>query len=128
MKKLLSSILLLFSFILTVSVSNAASYEQALSSSKPAAILIYADWADNVQSVLQSFNNMGQQYADKYNFVPLNICKPEAKSFNKIYHIYPNIPYVLLFREGGKISRFLKQDCVTNESCFKEKLDVFAIK
>ena len=123
MKKIFISLLLL----LTVStgIVKALTYEQALSDSKPMALLIYATWADNLANVNSVFNNMEQNYSDKYNFVKLDIASNDAKAFNKRYHIYPNLPYVLLFRDGGKVSRYLQNNCITDSACFSEKLNMF---
>ncbi len=124
MKKLFISLLLL----LTVStgIVKALTYEQALSDSKPMALLIYANWADNLANVNSVFNNMEQNYSDKYNFVKLDIASNDAKVFNKRYHIYPNLPYVLLFKDGGKVSRYLQYNCIIDSACFSEKLNMFA--
>ena len=119
---LLSASLLLGSFCNYV---KAMTYEEALAQSKPIAILVYADWAEQSKTMLPVFNAFGQRYAETYNFVELNIADKQTKAFNQKYHIYPNLPYVLLFKEGGKISRYLKADCVMDDACFAEKLDFF---
>ncbi len=125
MKKILIS---LFTLVLVCSCFNSAkavTYKEALKSNKPIAIFVYADWADNLQNMQKSFEMMNQKYGDKFNFVNLNIASDEAKEYNKRYYIYPNLPYVILHRDGGKVSRFLKQDCVISKSCFDEKLKFF---
>ena len=105
---------------------EAMTYEEALNQPKPIAILVYADWADNISQVHQAFNNAASQYDSKYNFVFLNIANPDTKIFNKTYHIYPNLPYVLLFKDRGRISRYLQSGCILDNACFTGKLDVFA--
>lgn len=125
MKKIFLSLFFVISlFVCTIKVS-ALTFEQGISQTKPMALYIYADWADNAQQGLQAFKAMEPAYSQKYNFVTLNIASEEAKAFNKMYHIYPNLPYVLLFRDGTKFSRFINMDCLMNNSCFKGKLDVF---
>ena len=126
MKKIVS-VLFLFSLMLwgSAKADEPMKFEQAISQTKPMALLVYADWADDAQTVLQTFNATGLQYEGKYNFVTMNIASPDTKAFNKSYHIYPNLPYVLFFKDKGKVSRYLKKDCVLNASCFKEKLDFF---
>lgn len=110
--------------------SNAAeqkmTFEQGIKSSKPMALYLYADWADGAQAGMDAFNKMKPEFSKRYNFVTLDIAKPEAKAFNKMYHIYPNLPYVLLFRDGIRFSRFINMDCVNSSSCFSGKLDAFA--
>ena len=125
MKKL-TICLIFFSILILSSVrANAMGFSEAINQSKPAAVLIYADWADNAQGVVSAFNTQAGAYSDRYNFVQINIADNVAKEFNKTYHIYPNLPYVLLFKDKGRMSRYLKSDCVTQSSCFKEKLDMF---
>ena len=126
MKKIfLLSIFLLSILFFNTPKSNAVTLEEALSQSKPVALLLYADWADGAQSMLSLFNQMEQQYGNSYNFVKINIANKEAKLFNQKFYIYPNLPYIMLFRDRGRISRFLQKDCASNSSCFKEKLDLF---
>lgn len=104
---------------------QAMTYEEAINQSKPMAILIYADWADNASNALQMFNTMSEQYSNKYNFVKINIATKGAKTFCKTYHIYPNMPYVILFKDRGRLTRFLQQNCVLNNACFADKLQNF---
>ena len=89
--------------------------------------MIYANWADDVQQVSQAFTQMGQNplYADKYNFISLDIASKDAKAFNQVYYIHQGLPYVLLFKDRGKFSRYLQKDCVLDNSCFSQKLDSF---
>ena len=61
-----------------------------------------------------------------YNFVYLDIASEDTKLFNQKYHIYPNLPYVLLFKDRGRISRYLQKNCINDEACFTEKLNFFA--
>lgn len=126
MKKIFSVLFVLSSLLLGINTASAAtSFEQAISQNKPMAVLIYADWADNAQEINTAYDAVAQSYASKFNFTKINICTSEAKGFNKTYHIYPNLPYVLLFKDKGKISRYLKKDCVMDNACFKERLDFF---
>ena len=125
MKKLLSSLFLLLVMLSTSNAAKAMRYEEAINQSKPLAILIYAPWADGYQNSLQAFNQMEQRYSTKYNFVRMNIATDEAKAYNQKFYIYPNLPYVILCRERGKVSRYLKSDCVNDSACFANRLDMF---
>lgn len=125
MKKILTVLFLLTAMVAFSADAYAMKYEEALNQSKPFALLVYADWADNVKEVSQTFSTTGLSYADKYNFVTMNIASPDAKAFNQKFHIYPNLPYVLLFRDKGKFSRYLNKDCILSDTCFKDKLDLF---
>ena len=125
MKKLLSFLFLSILFLVGSQKANALKYDEAVNQSKPMAIFIYAPWADNYNTSMQAFNAMGQKYRSKYNFVTMNIATDEAKAFNQKFYIYPNLPYVLLFRERGKVIRYLKNECMNDSSCFSNRLDLF---
>lgn len=125
MKKLLSLLVLLTILCFNQQQSKALTYKEATESSKPMALLIYADWVENIAKIKQSFSEMENKYGKTYNFVMLNIASEDTKYFNEKYHIYPNLPYVLLFKDRGKISRYLQKNCVEDAACFSEKLDFF---
>lgn len=125
MKKILLLMVSLFTFTLTTQVSNATTYTEGIKDSKPMALLIYADWADNASDMIGQFKIQEAKYGKLYNFVLLNIASADTREFNKKYHIYPNLPYVLLYKDGGKISRYIQQNCVFDNACFAEKLDFF---
>ena len=123
MKKILTLLLAMFA----ISEVSALTFDEAIEQSDkiPAAVLIYADWADDIQEAKQSFSLMEQRYKGKYNFLKLNIADKDTKSFNKTYSIMPNLPYVMLFRNGIKFSRMVYKDCVKDDSCLSDKLEVF---
>ncbi len=125
MKKFFLGLILSLLCVFGVEKVYSMTFEEGMKQSKAMALYIYADWADNAEQGKAVFQAMEQKYGNKYNFVTLDIASPEAKAFNKIYHIYPNLPYVLLFRDGVRFSRYLKMDCVLDSSCFGGKLDVF---
>lgn len=125
MKKLLTLLFLVCIAWLGTSKANAMKFEEALQQSKPVAVLIYAPWAEGINEVMQSYDDMANVYGNKFNFTKINIATEEALNFNKTYHIYPNLPYVLFFKDKGKITRYLKKDCVMKTSCFSERLDFF---
>ena len=100
-------------------------FEKAVYNKKPSVVLIYADWADDAVAVMGQFRGLEAEYSKKYNFVELNIASPETKAFNKTYHIYPNLPYILLFKDKAKTTRAIAKDCILNNECIKEKLDIF---
>ena len=126
MKKLFLSLLILSSVMFGIIKSHAATYDDLINQSKPVAILIYADWADNLQPSIDAFDAMQPIYGDKYAFAKINICQKEAKSFNQRNYIYPNLPYVILLKDRGRITRLIKKDCILDESCIKERFDFFA--
>ena len=125
MKKVLTLLFLLSIVVASAQKANSMSFDEAMGQSKPVAVLIYAPWADNAEQIKQAYNTLGQEYGDRYNFTTVDITKEEAKGFNQKYTIYPNLPYVLFFKDRGRITRYLKQDCIMDTACFKERLDFF---
>lgn len=126
MKKLLLSLFALATICINSPQANAISFDEALKQTKPFVMLIYANWADDVNTAKQNFDSLSSKYGAKYNFVSLDIASPETKSYNKRFQINPNLPYIMLYRENGKISRYLPKECTLNQSCIKQKMDLFA--
>ena len=127
MKKILTFLFVSVLVFAGITQVKAMTFENALSVSdkKPAAVLVYANWADNYQNYLNAFRGMQGKYANNYNFVELDIASPDAKFFNSRYHIYPNLPYVLMFRENGKVTRYVQRDCVIDDSCLETRIKAF---
>lgn len=124
MKKLLIVIMLsFFSLVPALAMSFEEAYSQA--DKTPMVTLIYAQWADNFQGYVTSFNTVKEQLSGSFNFVELDIASKDAKLFNSKYHIYPNLPYVLMFRDGGKVSRYVPRDCALDSACLISKLKSF---
>lgn len=125
MKKVLLSLFVLICMLVSVRNVQAISFSEGIKDSKPMALLIYANWAEDISDVMAKFKVQEAKYSNTYNFVLLNIASEDTKEFNKKYHIYPNLPYVLLYKDNGKISRYLQKSCVLDDSCFTERLDFF---
>jgi thiol-disulfide isomerase/thioredoxin len=93
----MKKVFLLSIFLLTILFSdapktNAVTFDEAMSQSKPIALFLYADWADNAQSMLGVFNQMEQQYGNSYNFVKINIGNKDAwYGFNSAYNRYSTL-------------------------------------
>ena len=127
MKKIFT-LLLVFTFTLGLfSKVDAMGFIEAYnkSSSKPAAILIYADWAGNLSSYNANFKKAQAKYKDKYNFVTLNIADSEARVFNSKYYFFTVIPYIFLIRNGGKVTKQIPRDCLQSASCIADKMSTF---
>ena len=98
MKKILTLLVVALVFLATKAYAMKFEDAYAQSGTKPMLVLIYADWAENAQSYVQAFNALQTEFGETYNFVDLNISSPDTKAFNARYHIYPNLPYILMFR------------------------------
>lgn len=129
MKLLLKSLLILslsmFFCLKSEALTFADGYEQ--SAKKPMVLLLYADWASNYSGHIDILNSLEKKYSDKFNFVLLNIADSEAAAFNSKFHIYPNLPYVLMFKDGGKVSRYIQRSCAIDYSCIESKMKTFAL-
>mgnify|MGYP004499301465 FL=1 len=125
MKKILTTLVLLLTLINGALSVKAMNYDEAIKQSKPIVLLIYSDWADDLDKVNKSFVDAQNSYSNTYNFVRLNIASQEAKNFNKKYYFYPNLPYILLLKDSGRISRYLTKENIINTSSFYEKLKFF---
>ena len=127
MKNLLKLIITLFSFFVLTTSTNAITFEEGLNQSykTPMVVLVYAQWADNYPAFLQQYQNIQSEFLGKYNFVELDIASQDAKFFNSKYHIYPNLPYVLMYKDGGKISRYIQKSCLQDNACITSRLNSF---
>ena len=119
-----------FSFLLLVCFINktqAMTFEQAFQESNktPMVVLIYAQWADNYQNHIAQFRKSQSQLGSIYNYAELDIASNSAKYFNEKFHIYPKLPYVLMFKNGGKISRYIPRECASDLNCLNSKLKSF---
>lgn len=126
MKKILT---LLTVIILSAGMQAKAamSFEDAFkqSDSKPMLVLIYAQWAEGYTNYLQTFRSAQKEFGDKFNYVELDIANADAKFFNSRYHIYPNLPYILMFRDGGRVSRYVQNNCAEKDACLFPKIRTF---
>ena len=108
-------------------VSAAVTFSQARAdSSKPMAVLVYADWADGYQNALLQFRKIQKDFGNSYNYVELNITKREAKEYSDSFKIMPGLSYIMLYRNNCKISRLLEKSCASNYSCISSKMKTFA--
>ena len=127
MKKIFSLVFVLFLTFGICAKSLATTFEEAYnqSTTKPMLVLLYADWAENYSNYLTEFRVLQEEFGEKFNYVELNIASKDAKFFNTKYHIYPHLPYVLMFRDGGKISRYIQRDCAASSSCMIPRVKSF---
>ena len=127
MKKLFSILFIVSCILSSVLKSQALTFDEAFSRTDktPMVVLIYANWADGYMNTLQQYKMAQMQLGDKFNFTELDIASPQAKSFNDKFHIYPKLPYILMFRDNGKVSRYISRDCASSASCTVSKLKSF---
>ena len=127
MKKLLNILLILIIFVATAVKAQALNFESAFKEvgNKPMVVLIYAQWADNYQNYVQQFRLSKLSFGNKFNFVELDLASKDAKAYCERYHIYPKLPYIIMYRDGGKVSRYIPRDCASSSACITSKLKSF---
>ena len=127
MKFLLKTFFVLLISLLMVAKSEAISFSEgyAQTVNKPMILLVYAEWASGYKTYVGVMDALEKEYGQKFNFVKLDIAKPEAAAFNAKFHIYPNLPYILMYRDGGKISRYIQRSCASDYSCVESKMKTF---
>lgn len=127
MKKVFKTVFLFMLIACSVIKANSMTFEEAFakSDSTPMVVLVYAQWADNYQNYIQQFRTAKEQLSDNYNFVEMDIASKDTKFFNSRYHIYPNVPYILMYRNSGKVSRYIDRNCAASSSCIVPKLKSF---
>ena len=127
MKKILNLLLIFVLFLATAVKAQAMNFEQAFSQihKKPLVVLIYAQWADNYQNTIQQFRVSKSKMGSKFNFVELDLASKDAKAYCEKYHILPKLPYIMMYRDGGKVSRYIPRDCVSSSACINSKLKTF---
>ncbi len=101
--------------------SSQASWE----SGKPSLVLLYATWADDAAACLENFNSLKNIYGNRVNLAVLDIASPQMKVFNKKYVLQPNLPYVMMFKSQGKITRYMFKDCILDDACIVQKTKSF---
>lgn len=101
-------------------------FQQGLYDKKPMMVLLYASWADDVQPVISKFNQIKNTQGNRYNYVMLDIASSQTKSYNKVFAIMPNLPYVMLFKNKAKITRYLDKSCILDDACFAQRAASFA--
>jgi hypothetical protein len=127
MNKILKILLVLLMFTSFVNTAVALTFEQAYSASynKPGVVLIYAKWADGAESTLNEYKTVANYLKNTYNFAVLDLASNDAKFFNTKFDVHRNLPYVMMFRDGGKVCRFVPRDCASDARCLADKLKSF---
>lgn len=125
MKKLFATLFTLLLISVSTAKAEYMSFQDGMANSKPFALLVYANWADDIGQVADQFEKKHDEYLEKFNFGVLDIASQDTKEFNKKFTINTNLPYVILFKDNGKITRYLQKDCILDDSCFDQRLKFF---
>lgn len=130
MRKIFVLFLLLVGFIsINKTIAAPMSFSEGYSqtSRKPLAVLVYATWADNYVGHVRNFRRLQNEVGNQFNYVELDIASPQAKAYNDRYEIFPKLPYIILFRNNGRVSRLIQRDCASDTSCVKTKMKAFIL-
>lgn len=130
MKIIINICLLIMLFLVSNSVfAQTITFEEAYeqTASKPMAVLIYADWADDYENHIVNFRKLQNYFNNTFNFVELDIASKDAKAFNEKYEIYPKLPYIILLRNNGKVSRYIPRNCALDSACVISKMKAFIL-
>ena len=127
MKRVFKFIFCFLIMLTIVGKTQAMTFEEAFmqSNRKPMVVLIYAKWVDDLNKTQEQYRQLPPYLGKIYNFTELDIASEDAKFFNEKFQIYPKLPYILMFREGGKISRYIERDCAKSATCTASKLKSF---
>lgn len=126
MKKLFLSLLITVLTVFAAGTVKADDFQDFIHQNTRCAVLVTANWAEKAEEIQTAFTDAENTYAGKYSFKIINIASPETKEFNKSNYIYTNLPYIVLYKEKGRMSRWINRDCILNSSCMKDKFELFA--
>ena len=127
MKKFLTilSIIILSTVIVPFVQAKEIPFSQGYSmcDSKPLITLVTAKWSSSNQEVINEFKLLQQYFGTRFNYSIVDITLPQAQDYNKHFRIEQNLPYVMFYRNGGKVSRYLNRECASNaKSCLIPKI------
>ena len=64
-------------------------------------------------------------YGTKANIISLDIASPDAKYYNAILPIQPNLPHIIMFKDKAKISKYVSKDCALDYACLSKRVESF---
>ena len=125
----MKNLLVIFVLFIVSIQANAAvmKYSDAYEANdtKPMAVLVYANWAENYAGIYRQFRAVQQEMGDKYNYVELNIADRDTKDYLEKNVILTNPPYIMLYRGKCKFARIIEGDCASSSACIISKMKSF---
>jgi len=105
----------------------AMKFEDAMkvNDSKPMAVFIYSDWAQDKDDALTGFRNLSKTMGNGYNYVEINISAEDAEAYCETYPIYPKLPYIVLYRGRGKFIRIIDREYIKDNSYVTSRMKQF---
>ena len=125
MKKVLMLFIVMLLSLAAVKAGSSVTFEDGIKENTPLMVLITAPWVDNASEIQSTFIELAESNTNHYNYSIVDISNASAKEFNKSFMIHMNLPYVMLFKDQGKISRLVNRDCIETSSCFSDKIKFF---
>lgn len=107
---------------------NFMSYNKAINSSKPSVILFYANWCTYCRKFMPKFNSLAKMYAEKYNFVKINIeSSDNNKALSKQYGIR-SLPTVYIVEKKYRVKKQVSPYAYDSVENMKSELDRYLKK
>ncbi len=109
----------------TKTASKGGTFVEGMRAKKPMIVLLYAPWSPSTQQALKNMASLKKVHGAKANFVSINIADPEAKYYNDLLPIQPNLPHITLFKDKAKISKFIPRECAVDYACVSKRVSRF---
>ena len=124
MKKIfISTFMLLFAVCSAYAFNYADAYNQL--DSKPAVMLVTAPWVNDTQTYVTQLQYLQNDYGNRANIFVQDISDKSTALYNEMFPIYQRLPYVMLLKSSGKITRVLPRNCAADYSCLNDKVKIF---
>lgn len=117
--------MLCFAATASAAPAETGNFEQALNSKKPLIIIMTASWASNSTEVASNVAALKRTYGERANIMSLDISDEQTKFYNKYFAIQPNLPNAMFFKDKGKISRFIPNECTVDYACTSKRASMF---
>lgn len=105
--------------------SQGVTFAEGINSKKPMIVLLYAPWSKSTKQVTANMAALKKAYGAKANFVLLNIAANDAKYYNDLFPIQPNLPNIMMFKDKAKISKAVSKDCAIDYACVSKRVSQF---
>lgn len=135
-KKLGLGIFIAFIVLMTASIVLSAcikkepvsSYPQyfnsAMAEEKPAFVFFYAKWCSHCVNFMPTYNELEKSYADKYNFIKVNVDNSENKDLVQDFYV-AGIPTIYVIDTKNKKRYLLDNSKFFSINDLKEELDKY---
>ena len=103
--------------------STFTTYEMAIKDNKPTVILFYTDWCTYCRRFIPKFNSVAASNSDKFNFVKINIEKPQKNIAIANQYGIRSIPTVYIVDSRYKIKKQVSSNAQVSAETFQNELN-----